>query len=304
MLHASNTRVGQHPVRFPARSLRPRAGAGFKAEHLAAILAEPQDVSFFEVHAENYMGKGGTPHAQLDRLRQDFALSVHGVGMSIGAHGPLDTLHLARFKAIVDRWEPALISEHLAWSTHDDIYYNDLLPPPYTAETLQRVCEHIDQFQSYIGRPILLENPSTYLLFEHSDMEEADFIRQIARRTGCGLLLDVNNVFVSATNHNYSPEHYLDMFPLENVGEIHLAGHATEQDSHGNPLLIDAHDRPVADGVWDLYRRVLSLTGPVPTLIEWDNDIPQWPVLVAEMAAANAILDSVAAEPLLGRRHA
>jgi uncharacterized protein len=303
MLHASNTRAGHYPVRFPASPLRRRAGAGFKPEHLTDILETRPDVAFFEVHAENYMGKGGTPHAQLDRLRQDYALSVHGVGMSIGSPGPLDPVHLARFKTVIDRWEPALVSEHLAWSTHDDIYYNDLLPPPYTAETLNRVCEHIDEVQSFIGRPILIENPSTYVLFEQSDMEETDFIRQIAKRTGCGLLLDVNNVFVSATNHGWSPERYLDTFPTEKVREIHLAGHAVEEDSLGNPLLIDAHDRPVADEVWGLYRHVLAMTGPVATLIEWDNDVPEWPVLVSEMAAANEIIEEVAAEPLLGRRH-
>ena len=304
MLHASNTHEMSHPARFPARLLRPRAGAGFKPEHLRSILAEAPSAAFFEIHAENYMGKGGAPHAQLDRLRQDYALSVHGVGLSIGAPGALDRAHLSRLKSVADRWQPSLVSEHLAWSTHEDTYLNDLLPVPYTGEVLNRVCEHLDEVQSVLGRTILLENPSTYVLFEQSEMSETDFIREISRRTGCGLLLDVNNVFVSATNHGFSPVDYLDAFPLGKVREIHLAGHATEEDSLGNPLLIDAHDRPVASDVWELFRHVATLAGPLPTLIEWDNDIPAWDVLVSEMAAANRILDEVAAAPLLGRRHA
>ncbi len=303
MLHASNTHEISPPVRLPAHLLRPRAGAGFKPEHLNSILNDEPSAAFFEVHAENYMGKGGAPHAQLTRLRQDYPLSVHGVGMSIGAPGALDRNHLARLKTVVDRWQPSLVSEHLAWSTHEETYLNDLLPVPYTRDVLARVCDHIDEVQSALARPILLENPSTYVLFDQCEMNETAFIREISRRTGCGLLLDVNNVFVSASNHGFSPVDYLDSFPLEKVQEIHLAGHATEEDSFGNPLLIDAHDRPVADEVWRLYRHVAALTGPLPTLIEWDNDIPGWDVLIAEMAAANAVLDDIAAAPLLGRRH-
>jgi uncharacterized protein (UPF0276 family) len=303
MLHANNTREISHPVRFPAHLLRPRAGAGFKPEHLNSILAQAPSAAFFEVHAENYMGKGGAPHAQLSRLRQDYPLSVHGVGMSIGAPGALDAMHLGRLKSVVDLWQPALVSEHLAWSTHEQTYLNDLLPVPYTHEVLARVCDHIDQVQTVLARPILLENPSTYVLFEQCEMSETDFISAVSRRTGCGLLLDVHNVFVSATNHGFSPVDYLDTFPLEKVREIHLAGHATEEDSLGNPLLIDAHDRPVADEVWQLYRYVVAITGPLPTLIEWDNDIPAWDLLVSEMIEANAILDEIAAVPLLGHRH-
>jgi uncharacterized protein (UPF0276 family) len=285
------------------RPLQPYAGAGFKPEHLGAIFESDADVAFFEVHAENYMGKGGMPHAQLRKLRERYALSVHGVGLSIGAPGALDREHLLRLKAVVDRYQPGLVSEHLAWSTHDDTYYNDLLPVPYTREVLDRVCHHIDEVQSTLARQMLLENPSTYVLFENSEMSEIDFITQIARRTGCGLLLDVNNVYVSATNHNYSALDYLDRFPVHLVKEIHLAGHATEEDGFGNPLLIDAHDRPVDDAVWELYRHLVSITGPVPTLIEWDNDVPAWPILFSEMTAANAILVA-AATPLLGLRHA
>ncbi len=303
MQHVRNTHVEPSPSLLPVRPLRPYAGAGFKPEHLGAIIESDADVAFFEVHAENYMGKGGMPHAQLTKLRERFALSVHGVGLSIGAPGVLDREHLMSLKAVVDRYQPNLVSEHLAWSTHDDTYYNDLLPVPYTREVLERVCEHIDEVQSTLARQMLLENPSTYVLFENSEMSEIDFITQIARRTGCGLLLDVNNVHVSATNHNYSALDYLDRFPVHLVKEIHLAGHAIEEDSFGNPLLIDAHDRPVDDAVWELYRHLISITGPVPTLIEWDNDVPAWPVLVSEMEAANVILQAAAA-PLLGLRHA
>ena len=304
-MHDSNTHAAIPPLAsLPKLPLRPRAGAGFKPEHLSAIRSSGLQAAFFEVHAENYMGKGGAPHAQLQALRQDYPLSVHGVGLSIGAPGPLDRAHLMRLKQVAERYEPVLVSEHLAWSTHDDTYFNDLLPLPYTRETLERVCDHIDEIHELLNRRLLLENPSTYVQFETSDMEETEFVAAIARRTGCGLLLDVNNVHVSATNHDFDAISYLNRFPLHLVGEIHLAGHATEEDSFGRPLLIDAHDRPVNDAVWSLYRHVIALAGPVPTLIEWDNDLPEWPVLASEMQAANTILDEVASQPLLGRRHA
>ena len=222
------------------------------------------------------------------------AVSLHGVCMSIGGPQPLDAAHLARFARLVDRYEPALVSEHLAWSTHETTYFNDLLPLPYTEATLATVCDHIDEVQEAIGRRMLLENPSTYVLFRESTMSETDFIRAVARRTGCGLLLDVNNVFVSATNHGYSPLDYLADFPLGAVGEIHLAGHAEQTDDEGEPLLIDSHDGPVADAVWKLYRERRRAGGPIPTLIEWDSAIPEWPRLKAEATAAQAILDRVA----------
>ena len=304
-MHARNTHAATPPplAGQPKIPLRPRAGAGFKPEHFDAIRASGSHAAFFEVHAENYMGKGGAPHAQLNLLRQDHALSVHGVGLSIGAPGQLDRDHLLRLKGVVDRYEPVLVSEHLAWSTHDDTYFNDLLPLPYTRETLDQVCAHVDEVQSVLKRRILLENPATYVLFDSSEMEETDFIASIARRTGCGLLLDVNNVHVSATNHDFDAIAYLNRFPLHLVGEIHLAGHAMEEDGQGRPLLIDAHDRPVDDAVWALFKYVMDLAGPIPTLIEWDNDVPQWPVLVQEMEAANLIIESAASAPMLGRRH-
>lgn len=277
--------------RFPTHSLAGQAGTSFKPEHLAAILAEDGKQGFFEVHAENYMGAGGAPHRALAHIRRDHPISLHGVCMSLGGPQPLDREHLARFKSLVDRYQPALVSEHLAWSTHVTTYLNDLLPLPYTAATLSHVADHIDEMQAAIGRPILLENPSTYVLFAQSTMSETEFIREVSRRTGCGLLLDVNNVFVSATNHGFSALDYLRDFPLPAVGEIHLAGHAEQEDDEGDLLLIDSHDGPVADAVWRLYEIVIARCGPIPTLIEWDSQIPDWPVLRAEALAAQAILD-------------
>src|ERR1700757_5137085 len=267
------------------------AGTSFKHEHLPAILAEDKRSGFFEVHAENYMGAGGPPHRALETVRRDYPLSLHGVCMSIVGPQPLDKTHLSRFRGLVERYEPALVSEHLAWSTHETAYLNDLLPLPYTEATLATVCDHIDEVQSAIRRPLLLENPSTYLAFRESTMSETDFIRAIAKRTGCGLLLDINNVFVSATNHGFSARDYLGDFPLSHVGEIHLAGHAEQADDEGQPLLIDSHDGPVADAVWRLYEIVIAQCGPIPTLVEWDSQIPDWPILKAEAAAAQAILD-------------
>src|SRR5215469_18433530 len=219
--------------RFPAHSIAGRVGTSFKHEHLQAILADGPRDHFFEVHAESYMGAGGPPHAALSKIRQDYPISLHGVCMSIGGPQPLDKAHLQRFKALVDRYEPALVSEHLAWSTHASTYFNDLLPLPYTEATLVRVADHIDHVQETIRRPILLENPSTYIAFSESTMSETDFLRALVRRSGCGLLLDVNNVFVSATNQGFSAVDYLAEFPLSHVGEIHLAGHAEQTDDEG-----------------------------------------------------------------------
>jgi uncharacterized protein len=277
--------------RLPVHVVHGLTGTSFKHQHLAAILDDRAPQGFFEVHAENYMGAGGPPHRALETIRREHAVSLHGVCMSIGGPQPLDWTHLARFKALVDRYEPALVSEHLAWSTHDTTFYNDLLPLPYTETTLARVCGHIDQLQDAIARPILLENPSTYVLFSYSTFSEPDFIRAVAQRTGCGLLLDMNNVFVSATNHGFSALDYLANFPIEQVGEIHLAGHAEQADDEGERLLIDSHDRPVADAVWRLYEIIIRRAGPIPTLIEWDSNIPDWVILKSEAAAAQAILD-------------
>ncbi|CAH2603323.1 conserved protein of unknown function [Rhodovastum atsumiense] len=285
----------ERDLRFPAHPIAGRAGAGLKHDHLPAIEAEPFAGGFFEVHAENYMGAGGPPHRILARIRRDYPLSVHGVGLSIGGPGRIDPDHLGRFRALVARSEPALVSEHLAWSTHAGICFNDLLPLPYNAASLAHVAAHVNEVQDAIGRPILLENPSTYVTFADATMSEADFIRALVRRTGCGVLLDLNNVFVSATNQGFAAADYIADFPLARVGEIHLAGHAVQADDEGEVLLIDSHDREVASPVWALFETVIARCGPIPTLIEWDSALPPWPVLRAEAQAAQAILDRHAA---------
>ena len=280
------------------RSMRalaaPGVGVGFKPEHFEAIVDTRPRLGFFEVHAENYMGGGGAPHRRLDSIRELYPLSLHGVGLSIGSPGPLDRAHLQRLAAVAKRFEPTLVSEHLAWSTHEDAFLNDLLPLPYTDETVARVSEHIDEVQNALGRTMLLENPSTYVLFAESTWAETDFLREIARRTGCGLLLDVNNVFVSAINHGFDPELYLADFPLAAVGEIHLAGCSDDSDDAGLPLLIDAHNSPVRDAVWSLYSTTIRRLGPTPTLIEWDNDVPAWPTLLGEARRAERAIGETA----------
>ena len=277
----------------PSR-LPDRCGVGFKPEHFSEINSARQPIGFFEVHAENYMGAGGPPHAQLAKLREDYALSVHGVGLSIGSMQPLDQDHLERLKRICDRYEPESFSEHLAWSSHDSVFLNDLLPLPYTEATLAQVVAHIDQVQGFLGRQMLLENPATYLLFEESTVSETAFLAEIAQRTGCGLLLDVNNVFVSSTNHRLDPREYLARFPIHAVREIHLSGHSETVDEAGAPLLIDSHDTPVKQPVWKLYEEVIARTGPVASLVEWDNDVPEWAVLRQETKAVQDILDNIA----------
>ncbi|WP_209832663.1 DUF692 domain-containing protein [Ruegeria sp. HKCCE3926] len=270
-------------------------GVGYKPQHFAQILEHAQPVAWLEIHAENYMGDGGRPLAQLRHLSEQFPISVHGVGLSIGGEGALDPDHLARLKHLVGWLNPASFSEHLAWSTHDTHFYNDLLPLPYTDATLARVCDHIDQVQDTVGRQMLLENPSSYLAFDESTWSEPDFLREIARRTGCGLLLDVNNVFVSATNLDFSPQGYIDAYPLEKVWEIHLGGHDEDEDDHGHPLLIDSHGREVVDPVWALLDYVLERTGPKPVLIEWDTDVPDWSILREEAVRAQTALERIPA---------
>jgi uncharacterized protein (UPF0276 family) len=272
-------------------------GVGFKAEHFDAIVDSRPALGFFEIHAENYMGAGGPPHRRLAAIRRDYALSLHGVGLSIGSPGPLDRDHLARLAGVAERYQPAVVSEHLAWSTHAGAFFNDLLPLPYNEEALARVCEHIDETQSTLGRTILLENPSTYVAFAETTMGETEFLAAIVQRTGCGLLLDVNNVLVSATNHGRDPHQYLTDFPMAAVGEIHLAGYADDTDDAGLPLLIDAHNSPVRDAVWELFTAAVRRSGPVRTLVEWDNDLPAWPTLLAEARRADRAMAEAAGAP-------
>lgn len=273
------------------------AGAGLKPAHYRDILEGPsgsrgQDAGWFEVHAENYMGAGGPPHFFLGRIRELYPISLHGVGLSIGSAGGMTPGHLERLKAVTDRYDPVLVSEHLAWSTHDGTFLNDLLPLPYDEETLALVARHMDEAQCALRRRLLIENPSTYLRPDgaslREQMDETEFLSLLARRTGCGLLLDVNNVFVSATNHGFDAGAYLAAFPTEHVEEIHLAGHVADD---SGDLLIDTHDRPVTEAVWTLYRNLIQRIGPRPTLIEWDADIPAWPVLSEQVALAQTILD-------------
>lgn len=261
-------------------------GVGYKPQHFNDITQDSGDVAWLEIHAENYLGQGGRPLAQMRLLRERFPMSVHGVGMSIGSEAGLDPTHLAEVKHLVDWLNPAVFSEHLAWSTHDGAFFNDLLPLPYTKTTLNRVVSHIDHIQDTLGRPMMLENPSSYLAFAESTYDEPDFLAEIARRTGCGLLLDVNNVFVSATNLNLDAHAYIDAFALDKVGEIHLGGHDEDQDDHGAPLLIDSHGAPVVDPVWALLDYTLARAGRKPILIEWDNDVPDWPELHSEARRA------------------
>jgi uncharacterized protein (UPF0276 family) len=279
-------KLGQpKPSPIPAR-----AGVGLKPEHYREILDTWPDVGWFEVHPENYMGDGGWPHHVLERVRARYPLSMHGVGLSIGGAEPLNREHLARLAALVKRYQPGLVSEHLAWSTHEGHFLNDLLPLPYNEETLAHVARHVDELQEALGRRVLIENPSTYVAFATTEMSEVDFLRELVRRTGCGLLLDCNNVYVCAVNHHFDPTAYIDAFPFEHVGEFHLAGYAEIADDDGSPLLIDAHDRTVRDVVWALYARAIARAGAIPTLIEWDNDVPEWGVLHAEALKAELYL--------------
>jgi uncharacterized protein (UPF0276 family) len=289
------TSINAMPFGAAARVALPaRGGLGLKPEHFRDIVETWPEVGFFEVHAENYMVEGGPFHHFLTRIRERYPLSIHGVGLSIGGETPLNEAHLERLAALLDRYQPESFSEHLAWSSHGDVFLNDLLPVPYHRATLDRVCEHIDRVQSRLNREMLLENPATYVEFDSSSMSETEFIGEVVRRTGCGLLLDVNNVHVSCTNHGRDSQGYIDALPLDRVGEIHLAGFAQDMDSAGDPLLIDSHGAPIAQAVWDLYRHTLGRLGPMATLIERDNDIPGFDVLFAEAQTAERIIDSVA----------
>ncbi|MCY4006891.1 MAG: DUF692 domain-containing protein [Rhodobacteraceae bacterium] len=265
-------------------------GVGFKSRHFESVVNAPGSVKWLEIHAENFMGEGGRQLAQLRKLREVFPISCHGVGLSIGGQAPLDQEHLRRLRYLVDWLEPASFSEHLAWSTHEGHYLADLLPLPYTTKTLRHVCTHIDEVQEALGCPMLLENPSAYLEFADAEMDEIEFLSNVVKQTGCGLLLDVNNVHVSAINRHFDGAAYIRNFPLEHVGEIHLGGHEQDEDCVDDILLIDNHAAPVADPVWKLFDLVIEKAGALPTLIEWDSKIPEWSILVAEANRAAGIL--------------
>jgi uncharacterized protein (UPF0276 family) len=267
-----------------------RSGVGLKPEHFRDVLEARPDIGFFEVHAENYMVDGGPFHHFLGRIREHYPLSLHGVGLSIGAECSIDEAHLNRLDALIKRYQPASFSEHLAWSSHGEVFFNDLLPVPYDRATLNRVCDQVDRVQERLQRRMLIENPSTYLEFEASTMNEAAFMTEVLRRTGCGLLLDVNNVHVSCVNHGYGALAYINGLPLDTVGEIHLAGFATDHDAASAPLLIDSHGSPVDEAVWSLYAAVLARTGPMPTLLERDNDVPSLAMLLTEAQRAEDLM--------------
>jgi uncharacterized protein (UPF0276 family) len=269
-----------------ARALPVGAGVGAKPQHYQRLLEDEQAPDFIEVHAENFMGEGGAPHAWLERLHERFPLSIHGVGLSIGGEEPLDARHLARLRRLLDRHQPESFSEHLAWSSHGGKYFNDLLPLRYDRASLERVCRHVDQVQETLGRRILLENPATYVEFSGSDLDESAFLSAVIVNTGCGLLLDVNNAYVSGRNHGRDPIALIDALPLAMVGEIHLSGHAQDLDAAGAELLIDDHGSAVAEPVWDLFEAVIARIGPRPTLVEWDTEVPAYELLRGQVDQA------------------
>ena len=266
------------------------AGLGLKPQHYIEILDKTLDIGWFEVHTENYMGAGGSPHFYLEKIRQDYPLSMHGVGLSLGSADGLDLEHLSGIKKAIDRYQPALVSEHISWSVANGVYLNDLIPIPYTPEALQIICDNVDQVQNFLGRQILVENPSSYLMYKSNTLKEPDFINEILAKTGCGLLLDVNNVYISCQNHGWDARDYLSRIKSESVMEIHLAGHSTKK-WRGKTMLIDDHGSNVCNDVWKLYDFTLSLMGPKPTLIEWDTNIPSLMTLEQEAERANCLLN-------------
>ena len=265
-----------------------RAGIGLRHKHFRDLLEQLPAVGWLEVHSENYFGAGGQPLHFLERLRAHYPLSLHGVGLSLGSADALNLDHLGKIKALAQRFEPALVSEHLCWSSVNGRHLNDLLPLPYTEEALDHVCGHISQAQDFLGRQILVENVSSYLQFTESTIPEWEFVAEVSRQTGCGILLDVNNIYVNSVNHGFDPRHFLEAIPVNAVQEIHLAGF----DDNGQ-CLIDTHGKPVSDPVWALYRKAVARFGRVPALIEWDTDIPELAVLLDEAAKADALMQEV-----------
>jgi uncharacterized protein (UPF0276 family) len=279
---------------MPIPGLSPSAGLGLKPEHYRLALDARADGLWYEVHPENYTIDGGPRLAWLEAIRAQHPLSIHAIGLSVGGSEPLDLEHLDRVKALIDRFEPALVSEHMAWSAHDGVYFADLLPPQLNQDSLDRFCAHIDQIQTVFARPILLENPTHYMAF-HAEIPEPEFLSEIVNRTGCGLLLDVNNVHISAHNLGFDAMDYLRKIPADAVGEYHIAGFEADLEL-GGELLIDTHGSPISDPVWDLYEKTVKLIGPRPTLIERDSNLPEFAELFAERARAQKILQGEASK--------
>lgn len=267
------------------------AGIGLRFQHHQEVLETQPAIAWLEVHTENYLG-GGPSARTLDAVRRDYPLSLHGVGLSLGSADGLDPDHLLRVRGAVQRFEPGLVSEHLSWSTVGGSYLADLLPLPMTEEALAIVCRHVDQVQAMLGRRILVENPSSYIQYAHSTLPEWEFLSSVAQRTGCGILCDVNNIFVSACNHAWDAQAYLRALRPQAIGEIHLAGHAVRPLANGGSLRIDDHGSRVAPEVWRLYGKALELFGPVPTLVEWDNNIPALDVLLAQAQIASTLMEA------------
>ncbi len=271
-----------------AQAIPDRVGVGFKTQHAEAILNTQPDLGWLEVHPENYMVPGGPRPALLEAVRDHYPLSLHGVALSLGGAERLDPEHLVALRVLIDRYEPGLVSEHVAWSVQDGVYFADLLPLPLNAETLDYLCRNIDEAQDFLGRQILIENPANYMTVPGSELPEPEFLVTAARRTGCGLLVDVNNIHVSARNIGLDADAYVDGLPADLIGEIHVAGHAEDQADEG--LLIDSHGSEVATDVWRLLERLITRCGPKPLLVEWDTDVPSWPVLHGEVRKAQGTL--------------
>ena len=274
--------------RLSHRVLSTGVGVGLRAPHIAEVMCTRPRVPWFEVHAENYMG-GGPAVQTLAKIRQDYPIALHGVGLSLGSADDLDARHLTRLKRLVDWLEPVLVSEHMSWSIAGGVYLNHLLPLPYTEETLEIVCRYIEEAQTALGRQLLVENPSNYLRFAVSSIPEPEFLAEVTRRTDCGLLCDVNNIYVTSQNFGQDSVAYLEKLPPDAVKEIHLAGH-TVNDADGQPILIDDHGSPASEAVWELFSRAVACFGPVPTLVEWDTNIPEFAVLIGEASKAERIL--------------
>ena len=271
---------------FAAIPIPAHAGIGLRTPHYAEVLTELPAIPWLEVHSENFFADGGRPHEILEQVRSHYPLSLHGVGLSLGSTDPLNTWHLDKLKGLIERYEPGLVSEHLCWCSVDNRYFNDLLPLPYTEDALRHVSDRISQVQDYLGRQILIENLSSYLQFTDSTIPEWEFIAAVAEHSGCAILLDVNNIYVNARNHGFDASAYLEAIPVAAVKEMHLAGYEDEGD-----CLIDTHGRPVADDVWLLYEQAVYRFGRVPTLIEWDTDIPPLTVLLGEADHAQDIME-------------
>ena len=285
------------PAGSPSRPPPDRAGIGLKSEHYRLVLERRPDLGWFEVHPENYMIEGGPPLRYLEAIRREYPLSLHGVGMSLGSCEPPSCDHLDRLKSLIDRFEPFVVSEHLSWSRIGSLFLADLLPVPMTREALSVFCENVARAQDHLGRALLIENPSTYLRFEEEEIPEPEFLAELSRRTGCGLLLDVNNLFVCASNHGFDPMEWLDAFPIDAVAEIHLAGHAVDDLGEGRTIRVDDHGSPVIEEVWELYREVVRRRGAAPTLIERDANLPPFDDLLDEARRADAeVRDAIDAD--------